>query len=227
MGCTFIIIFLQLFTAIGIGKSTASISYFIQYLCLNIASQYSLSERMCALLWNYREIETCPQGRLQDLVPLYPLDCELSLPLPQSLFLTAWQPMACIGLGCSVLADALIASSMCWYLYHKRTGFARHEFIFSTFMPQFWPELRIQNRFHDHDLDAMSYCISSGLLTWWDLERPRSHTLTHSNSILTTGVLFPVRDFPGVLPFLPCLMLRLVLNPTLLYDLANILLANG
>ena len=82
-GCTFIIIFLQLFTALGFGKSTASILCFIQYLCLNIASQCSLPGRMCALPWNYREIKTCPQGRSQDLVPLYLLDCELRpSPLP-------------------------------------------------------------------------------------------------------------------------------------------------
>ena len=92
---------------------------------------------MCALRWKNREIETCPQGRSQDLVQLYLLGCEIRpLPLPQSLFLTAWQPVVCIGLGSGVLADALIAFSMCWYLYHKRTGFARHEFIFSSFMPQ-------------------------------------------------------------------------------------------
>ena len=166
MGCTFIINFLQLITATGIGKSAATISYFIQYLCLNITSQYSLSERMCALLWNYRGIETCPQGRSQDLVPLYPLDCELRpLPLPQSLFL-----------GCSVLADALIASSICWYFYHKKTGFARHEFIFSPFLPQFWPELRIQNRFHDHDLDELLYQFGSA-----DMLRSWATSITHTH----------------------------------------------
>jgi hypothetical protein len=46
------------------------------------------------------------------------------------LLLTAWQPIICIGLGTGVLADALIAFSMCWSLHHKRTGFSRHEFIF-------------------------------------------------------------------------------------------------
>ena len=139
MGYTFVIVFLQLFTALGFGKSTASISCFTQYLCLNIESQCSLPERMCTLPWNYREIETCPQGHSQDLVPLYLLDRELcSSPLPQCLFLMAWQPVTCIGLGSGVLADALIAFSMCWYLYHKRTGFARHEFIFS---PVYTPNL--------------------------------------------------------------------------------------
>ena len=33
----------------GFRKSTASMSYFIQNLCVNIASQYSLSERMCVV----------------------------------------------------------------------------------------------------------------------------------------------------------------------------------
>src|SRR6266702_5103439 len=38
---------------------------------------------------------------------------------------TAWQPVTCIGLGAGVVADILIAFSMCWFLYHKRTGYAR------------------------------------------------------------------------------------------------------
>jgi hypothetical protein len=50
----------------------------------------------------------------------------------------------CIGLGSSVVADSLIAFSMCWFLYHKRTGFARTDSIIMT---------------------LMSYSISSGLVT--------------------------------------------------------------
>ena len=176
--------FLQLFAALGLGKSTASMSYFIQYLCLNIASQYSPPGRMCALRWNYREIENCPQGRSQDLVPLYHLGCELRpSPLPQSLFLTAWQPVGCIGLGSGVLADALIAFSMCWYLYHKRTGFARHEYILSPFMPQIW--LNFVSRTDSMIMTLMSYSINSGLLTWWDLERRRSHTHTLTQAVFS------------------------------------------
>jgi len=53
-------------------------------------------------------------------------------------------PVTCIGLGSAVLADILIASSMCWSLYHKRTGFARTDSIIMT---------------------LMSYSINSGLLT--------------------------------------------------------------
>jgi hypothetical protein len=52
--------------------------------------------------------------------------------------------MACIGLGTGVLADMLIASSMCWFLYHKRTGFSRTDSMIMT---------------------LMSYSINSGLLT--------------------------------------------------------------
>jgi hypothetical protein len=52
--------------------------------------------------------------------------------------------ITCIGLGSGVVADILIAFSMCWYLYHKRTGFARTDSMIMT---------------------LMSYSINSGLLT--------------------------------------------------------------
>ena len=198
MGCTFIINFLQLITAIGIGKSTATISYFIQYLCLNITSQYSLSERMCALLWNYKEIKTCPQGRSQDLIPLYPLDCDLPLPLPKSLFLTAWQSMACIWLGCSVLADALIASSMCWCLYHKKAGSQGTSLFSPRFCPNF--DLNFVLRIDSMIMSLMNYCVRSGLLTWWDLERPRSHI--HTNPLKQHShhwSAYPRKGFPRCL----------------------------
>ena len=77
------------------------------------------------------------------------------------LLLTTWQPVLCIGLGSSVVADAIIASSMCWYLYRRRTGFARHEFIFFPVYAPNLTELRIQNRFHDHDLDELQYQFRS------------------------------------------------------------------
>ncbi|KAH9020979.1 hypothetical protein EDB84DRAFT_550372 [Lactarius hengduanensis] len=53
-------------------------------------------------------------------------------------------PVTCIGMGLSAAADILIAVSMCWFLYHKRTGFARTD---STIMT------------------LMTYSIQSGLLT--------------------------------------------------------------
>ena len=80
------------------------------------------------LPWNQTEIKTSPQGYPQDVVPLFLIDRELP---PQvrlfciRLLLTALQPIICIGLGTGVLADGLIAISMCWFLYHKRTGWAR------------------------------------------------------------------------------------------------------
>jgi hypothetical protein len=52
--------------------------------------------------------------------------------------------VTCIGLGSGLVADILIASSMCWFLYHKRTGFARTDSIIMT---------------------LMSYSINSGVLT--------------------------------------------------------------
>jgi hypothetical protein len=52
--------------------------------------------------------------------------------------------VTCIGLGTGIVADILIASSMCWSLYHKRTGFARTDSVIMT---------------------LMSYSINSGLLT--------------------------------------------------------------
>jgi hypothetical protein len=52
--------------------------------------------------------------------------------------------LTCIGLGSSIVADSLIAFSMCWFLYHKRTGFARTDSMIMT---------------------LMSYSINSGLVT--------------------------------------------------------------
>ena len=97
------------------------------------------------------------------------------------------------------------------------------------FIPVYAPnltELRIQNRFHDYDLDELQYQFgSSDMVRSWATSI--THTHTNPSSILTTGVLIAVRGFPRILPFLPCLILWLVLNPTFLYDLANIFLANG
>ncbi|KAH8984326.1 hypothetical protein EDB92DRAFT_1492430 [Lactarius akahatsu] len=53
-------------------------------------------------------------------------------------------PVTCIGMGSSVVADILIAGSMCWFLYHKRTGFAKTDSMILT---------------------LMTYSIQSGLLT--------------------------------------------------------------
>ncbi|KAN0127613.1 hypothetical protein V8E53_014591 [Lactarius tabidus] len=52
--------------------------------------------------------------------------------------------ITCIGLGSGIVADSLIAFSMCWFLYHKRTGFARTDSMIMT---------------------LMSYSINSGLVT--------------------------------------------------------------
>ena len=72
------------------------------------------------------------------------------------LFLMAWQPVTCIGLGSGVVADILIAVSMCIFLSHKRTGFARRvHFPFPPIFATDLAELRAQNRFHDHDLDYL------------------------------------------------------------------------
>ncbi|KAH8989850.1 hypothetical protein EDB83DRAFT_1098090 [Lactarius deliciosus] len=47
---------------------------------------------------------------------------------------TSLIPITCIGMGSSVVADILIAVSMCWFLYHKRTGFARTDSVIMTLM---------------------------------------------------------------------------------------------
>ncbi|KAF8270643.1 hypothetical protein EI94DRAFT_1722189 [Lactarius quietus] len=49
-----------------------------------------------------------------------------------------------ISLSASAFADVLIAASMCWYLYRKRTGFTRTDSIIAS---------------------LMAYSINSGLLT--------------------------------------------------------------
>ncbi|KAH9013178.1 hypothetical protein EDB83DRAFT_2321797 [Lactarius deliciosus] len=79
-------------------------------------------------------------------------------PLPSAYSLTDWQPVTCIGMGSAVAADILIAVSMCWFLYHKRTGFARRV-QFSPFTLQIWLSFREQNRFRDHDLDDLQYSV--------------------------------------------------------------------
>ncbi|KAH9013182.1 hypothetical protein EDB83DRAFT_301124 [Lactarius deliciosus] len=43
-------------------------------------------------------------------------------------------PVTCIGMGSSVAADILIAVSICWSLYRKRTGFARTDSVIMTLM---------------------------------------------------------------------------------------------
>ncbi|KAH9963521.1 hypothetical protein BC827DRAFT_1192271 [Russula dissimulans] len=52
--------------------------------------------------------------------------------------------IAVVGQSATALADILIAGSMCWYLYHKKTGIARTDSIIMT---------------------LMTYSINSGLLT--------------------------------------------------------------
>ncbi|KAI9435490.1 hypothetical protein H4582DRAFT_2100316 [Lactarius indigo] len=53
-----------------------------------------------------------------------------------------WGP--CVGISAIALAELLIAASLCWYLYRKRTGFARTDSMVMT---------------------LMAYSINSGLLT--------------------------------------------------------------
>ena len=72
------------------------------------------------------------------------------------LLLPASQAVTCIGLGSGSVADILIAFSMCWSLYHKRTGFARQVSSFPICTADL-AELHTQNRFHNHDLDDLQY----------------------------------------------------------------------
>ncbi|KAN0127833.1 hypothetical protein V8E53_014338 [Lactarius tabidus] len=70
--------------------------------------------------------------------------------IAQATALKAWSRytsligLTCFSLGSGVLADILITSSMCWFLYHKKTGFARTDSIIMT---------------------LMSYSVNSGLVT--------------------------------------------------------------
>jgi len=52
--------------------------------------------------------------------------------------------VTCVGMSAATLADILIALSMCWYLYRRRTGFVKTDSMIMT---------------------MMSYSINSGLLT--------------------------------------------------------------
>ncbi|KAI9461209.1 hypothetical protein BJY52DRAFT_1185559 [Lactarius psammicola] len=46
-----------------------------------------------------------------------------------------WIP--CVGMSAGALADLLIAAAMCWFLYRKRTGFARQARPFDIYAYQF------------------------------------------------------------------------------------------
>jgi hypothetical protein len=114
-----------------------------------------------ALPWNYTEIETCPQGRPQDLVPLFHIDRELRhSPLPHPLTL-----------------DGLAADNLYW-IGKRRCGGCINCFLYvlvslsqedwvreaSLFFPvytAYLAELHTQNRFHDHDLDGLQYQLRS------------------------------------------------------------------
>jgi hypothetical protein len=78
------------------------------------------------------------------------------------LLLTAWQAVTCIGLGSGVVADILIAVSMCWFLYHKRTGFTRRVHL-SPLTLYIW--LSFVHRTDSMIMTLMSYSLNSGLLT--------------------------------------------------------------
>ncbi|KAI0263980.1 hypothetical protein BC834DRAFT_284661 [Gloeopeniophorella convolvens] len=52
--------------------------------------------------------------------------------------------ITCLGMSAATAADIIIATSMCWYLYHKRTGFAKTDSMIMT---------------------LMSYSVNTGLLT--------------------------------------------------------------
>jgi len=52
--------------------------------------------------------------------------------------------VTCVGLSSAAVADILIALAMCWYLYHKKTGFSKTDSIIMT---------------------LISYSINTGLVT--------------------------------------------------------------
>ena len=59
----------------------------------------------------------------------------------------------------SVVADLLIAASMCWYLYRKKTGFARQ-----ARPPEIYDVLTFIHRTDSIITTLMAYCINSGLV---------------------------------------------------------------
>ena len=75
---------------------------------------------------------------------------------------------------------------------------------FFLFPPQIW--LSFLRRTDSTIMTLISYSISSGVVTWWDLKLRQSDTLTNPSSLLTIGVLITVRGYPHSLPF------RLVLS---------------
>ena len=226
MGYSFVIVFLQLFTALGFGKSTASISCIAQYLCLNIESVFTARAYVYSSLELQRNLNLSsgPFSRPGPVIP----------PWSWASFFTS---------STMLIFDGLTASDLHWigkwcfggcanrFLY-VLVSLSQKDWVCKAwvhFLPRLHPKINLNFVFRTDSMimTLMSYSINSGLLTWWDLERSQSHTHTNPRSILTTGVLIAVRGFPHILMFLPCLMLRLVLNPALLYDLAHFLLANG
>ena len=163
MGCTFIIIFLRLLTALGFGKSTVSTSCLSNtYVSTSHVSVHCPS--VCVLFLGITEkFYPVLRAVLKTWSRYTALIVSFVLHLFQSLLLTAWQPVTCIGLGTGVLADALIAFSMCWYLYRKRTGFSRHVHFLLRLYSKF---VNFVFRTDSMIMTLMSYSINSGLLTW-------------------------------------------------------------
>ena len=145
----------------GFRKSTASISYLIQYLCLNTASQYSLSERMCALLWNYREIETCPRAALKTWSRYTSLVVSFVLQLFHNAYFDGlvvsdlyWIGKWCIGGCANSFLYVLVSLSQKDWVRKARVYFL---LMYTTNLS----ELLIQNRFHDQDPDELQYQFGS------------------------------------------------------------------
>ena len=59
----------------------------------------------------------------------------------------------------SVVVDLLIAASMCWYLFRKKTGFARQ-----ADPAEIYAVLMLIHRTDSIIMTLMAYCINSGLV---------------------------------------------------------------
>jgi hypothetical protein len=71
-----------------------------------------------------------------------------------------------MGLGSVFSADVLIAVSMCYILYRKRTGFTRQVIVLSLLIFEVKIDLTPMCRTDSTMMTLISYCISSGVVTW-------------------------------------------------------------
>lgn len=103
-----------------------------------------------------------------------------------------WKWLTSVRLGGSALVDILVALSMCWCLYHKKTGFAR--WVIVLLPPQ---QNWLQHPCIVLTLSSWPWWYSASAVVCWRGENTyymSSATSTNECSVVTTTALISVRD---------------------------------